>query len=111
MDQYTEPEAWRRLRGDQRIVINICHGGFALSRDAWIIYCMAHGWDPDDENLHDRMIDRDDPDLVSVVQELGLDANGEFAQLKIVEIPHDVDWIIEEYDGQEWIAERHRTWR
>ena len=30
--------------------------------------------------------------------------------LKIIEIPDDVDWIIEEYDGNEWVAEKHRTW-
>ena len=23
----------------------------------------------------------------------------------------DVEWYIEEYDGQEWVAEKHRTWR
>ncbi len=25
-------------------------------------------------------------------------------------IPDDVKWQIEEYDGLEWIAEKHRTW-
>jgi len=30
--------------------------------------------------------------------------------LKIVEIPDDVDWEINEDDGSEWIAEKHRTW-
>lgn len=57
-------------------------------------------------------IPRDDPDLVKVVETLGDYANGRATDLKIVEIPDDVDWIIEEYDdGQEWVAERHRTWR
>jgi hypothetical protein len=36
--------------------------------------------------------------------------NGDFAELKVVEIPDDVQWQIEEYDGKEWIAEKHRTW-
>jgi hypothetical protein len=27
-----------------------------------------------------------------------------------VDIPDDVKWQIEEYDGNEWIAESHRTW-
>jgi hypothetical protein len=31
--------------------------------------------------------------------------------LAIVEIPDDVQWIIEENDGMEWVAEKHRTWR
>jgi len=55
-------------------------------------------------------IARDDANLVSVVLELGEAANGSHARLKIVEIPDDVEWQIEEYDGLEWVAEKHRTW-
>jgi len=57
------------------------------------------------------MIARDDPYLVKVVEELGPRANGDFAELKIVDIPADVEWQIAEYDGNEWIAEKHRTWK
>lgn len=53
---------------------------------------------------------RDNTFLVQVVEELGAAANGRHAKLAVVEIPDDVDWTIEEYDGQEWVAERHRTW-
>jgi hypothetical protein len=38
-------------------------------------------------------------------------ANGAHANLKIVEVPPDVEWQIEEYDGNEWVAEKHRTWQ
>jgi len=31
--------------------------------------------------------------------------------LRIIEIPDGVEWQIEEYDGDEWIAEKHRTWK
>lgn len=55
--------------------------------------------------------ERNDPLLVKVVEILGEKANGEYAELKIVEIPDDVDWIIEEYDGAEWVSEKHRIWR
>lgn len=55
-------------------------------------------------------VDRDDPILVEVVKELGEDANGSYANLCITEIPDGVKWQIEEYGGQEWIAEQHRTW-
>jgi hypothetical protein len=58
----------------------------------------------------DRDLDRDDPVLVQVVRELGEEANTRFSNLKVVEIPADVEWQIEEYDGREWIAEKHRTW-
>jgi len=59
----------------------------------------------------ERDIKRNDPILVQVVKELGELANGTFAELKIVDIPIDVQWTIEEYDGDEWVAEQHRTWR
>lgn len=53
---------------------------------------------------------RTDPALIKIVEELGNAANGPFAKLKIVEIPDDVTFVIEEYDGMETIAEVHRTW-
>lgn len=58
----------------------------------------------------DRDLARDDPYLVQVVEELGAGANGRHAELKIVEIPADVAWEIDEYDGNETVAEKHRTW-
>lgn len=59
----------------------------------------------------ERSIERNDPILVQVVEELGNAASGTYADLSIVEIPDDVQWQIEEYDGSEHIAEKHRTWR
>ena len=59
---------------------------------------------------HERGVPRDDPALVQVVEELGADANARFAELEIVELPDGVAWQIEEYDGFEHVAEKHRTW-
>lgn len=58
-----------------------------------------------------RDIDRSDPDLVAVVEAIGKPAGGRHANLKVIEIPDDVEWEIEEYDGSEWVAEKHRVWR
>lgn len=44
---------------------------------------------------------RGDKDLVEVVAELGEEANGPFADLRIVEIPDGCEWEISEYDGVE----------
>ena len=98
----------QKLKGVRRVVINTCYGGFGLSPRAEAEYKRLAGiTDPD---WYDRNIDRDDPYLVKIVNELGMGANGVHANLKIVEIPGDVDWEIEEYDGNEWVAEKHRTW-
>jgi hypothetical protein len=55
-------------------------------------------------------IPRDDPTLIHVIEELGKAANGRFAGLKIVEIPENVEWEIDDYDGMESINECHRSW-
>lgn len=60
--------------------------------------------------LEQRPEDRSDPVLIKVVEELGEKANGRCAELSVVEIPDGVDWEISEYDGMEYIAEKHRTW-
>jgi hypothetical protein len=53
---------------------------------------------------------RCDPFLVRLVEEMGDAANGRFASLRIVEVPDDAEWYISEYDGNEHVAEKHRTW-
>lgn len=53
---------------------------------------------------------RNDPLLVDAVEALGSASNGEHAKLKVVEIPDGTDYEISEYDGNEHVAEKHRTW-
>ena len=53
---------------------------------------------------------RSHPLIVRVVEELGEAANGEFAKLRVVRVPDDVQWFIDEYDGNEHVAEKHQTW-
>jgi hypothetical protein len=57
-----------------------------------------------------RLIPRDDQYLVQVIEELGTEANGHCAQLKVVEIPTEVEWKIENSGGVECVTEAHRTW-
>lgn len=92
----------------QRIVINRCYGGFRLSdaaRKKLAEYGLTirnwNSWAQDN---------RTHPILLRVVGELGDAASGSSAKLVIVEVPLGVEWTVEEYDGLEWVAERHRTW-
>ena len=55
-------------------------------------------------------IARNDPALIQAIEELGGAADGEYAEIDIVEIPDDANWQIEEYDGMEHVAEVHRIW-
>jgi hypothetical protein len=101
-------ELIKHIKGIRYVVINNHYGGFGLSLDAEREYCRLEGIDPYEFGAEN--VRRDDLYLVKVVREMGDKANGKFASLKIVEIPADVDWQIEEYDGKEWIAEKHRIW-
>jgi hypothetical protein len=121
-----------------KIVINRKHGGFGLSdvafelllqkkniefdrvlstrpfgQDAHEYYRKGHVGEEEHYISHYDFYDdtsRKDLDLVAVVEELGKKANGYCAELHIVEIPDDVDWFIDEYDGMEWVAEKSRKW-
>jgi len=91
------------------VVINDCFGGFSLSDEAILRYAELKN-NGEDKYFSDRDIPRDDKTLIKVIRELGVKANGMCADLKILEIPENVKWHISEYDGNEHIAEDHRTW-
>lgn len=89
-----------------KIVINTCYGGFGISKEALALFNEREGA----ITTNEYSINRNDFILVQIVEQLGEAANGKFAELKVVEIPDDVQWQIEDYDGVEWVAEKHRTW-
>ena len=109
-----------------KLVINSDYGGFGLSHEAILRYFELIGAKPrieerptsiipyyyyvDDEFWYDDKIDRADPALVQVVEELGEKANGRCAKLKVVDIPDDIEYYIDEYDGIESVHEKHRIW-
>jgi hypothetical protein len=115
-----------------KIAINKQHGGFGLSDEAFEALLKrkgiefeiaesefgcsnyyAKGHAGDDEyfiSQYEYYEPRNDPDLIAVIEEFGDNAHGWAASLKIVEIPYGVAWQIQDYDGVEWVAEKHRTW-
>ena len=80
-----------------KIVYNSCHGGFGLSLEAVIRYREITGA----KEFYDRAIERNDPALIQVVEELGGKANGSCADLRIAEVPAGTRYRIDEYDGLE----------
>ncbi|MCK9429600.1 MAG: hypothetical protein M0R17_06310 [Candidatus Omnitrophica bacterium] len=50
---------------------------------------------------------RTDPLLIDAVETLKEKANGYHAKLKVVEIPDDINYVIDEYYGFEKIHELH----
>ncbi len=84
-----------------KIVINRDYGGFQLKK-VHIEYILNKYNIVD----HDFYLDeRNSPILVDAVENSNCDSS-----LKVVEIPDDIDWEIKEYDGMEWVAEKHRIW-
>jgi len=112
----------------RKIVINKSYGKFFLSHKAFlrlrelgqgdalqeqdIAAYWPSGARPDEPslNMFGACIPRDDQKLVQVVEELRSEANGHGAELKIVEIPHAVQWEIEKSGGTEHVSETHRQW-
>jgi hypothetical protein len=104
-------------------------------RQSWLVHFKLHGEWPDDCPLEKRGLleisaeygkeahfygygydaghngyDRTSEFLIKAIEELGAEANGRSAELKIVEIPDGTEFQIMEYDGNEWVAEKHKTW-
>jgi hypothetical protein len=92
-----------------KVVVNRCHGGFTLSDVARAQLARARGVALDCLE-RDWELKRDALDLIAVVEAMGRASEGPYTSLEVVEIPDDVEWQIDEYDGAEWVAEKHRTW-
>jgi hypothetical protein len=115
-----------------KIVVNACYGGFGLSHAAIMRYSelaglrlqatkgssfgfeyytyYVDGIIDDDHVWYCGDLERTDPYLVQVVEELGKSAAGTFASLRIADVPNDVEWYINDYDGIETVCEKHRKW-
>lgn len=118
-----------------KIAVNKCFGGFDLSdevfealiKKGWRITHYDSQGNYEDDNAQivehldsvfgkygfvgvDRTYYRTHPDLIEAVEQLGKNASGRFGDIRVVEIPDDIEWEIDEYDGIETVHEKHRSW-
>ena len=87
-----------------KIVYNACYGGFGLSPKAIRRYYELGG---KTESVYD--IERTDPILVQIVEELGEKANSLYANLRIIDLEPGTRYRITDYDGFESIETKHDT--
>ena len=98
-----------------KIVINKCYGGFGVTEAVM----KEMGFTKDrylDNNLlgikdDNYMAYRADERLIKAIEKIGIKkSTANLAELRIVEIPDDVEWEIDDYDGIETVHEKHRSW-
>lgn len=84
-----------------KIIINKCFGGFGVKEEILK--------DLNLENVNEDEL-RLNEDLIKMLED-NKNIGDCASELKVVEIPDDVKYIICDYDGKEHIAEQHRTWK
>ena len=89
------------------IIINACFGGWSISDTA---YEDLHTLIPEMKDTHCDEL-RNHPLLIEYLKKHGSEVtSGRLAELHLINIPDDVKWYIEDYDGIETIHEVHRVW-
>ena len=85
-----------------KVLYNTCYGGFSFSQEFIEEFNKRH---PDRKPLTKWNADRTDRDIIALFEEKGFEwSSGNCALLDIEEIPDDVEYHIEEYDGMESVA-------
>jgi hypothetical protein len=113
-----------------KIAINRCYGSYGGVSSKLVERALEIGWQtteydeegnyknpraeivisPSESRLVEDNITRTNKVLISLIEELGEEANTMYSRYVIVDIPDNVEWEIEEYDGLEWVSEKHRIW-
>ena len=100
-----------------KIVINKDFGGFSVSKavfDELNFQWDSYGYINNDSfgiKSDNSFEYRKHPRLIAAIEKIGKEkANGKYANIDIVDIPNDVEWYINDYDGFETIHEVHREW-
>ena len=109
-----------------KIVLNKCYGGFQLSDKAILWLEENKGWKLDKEfvklssswALSNRTLMakadteelRINLDVIECVEILKEESHTRLSELRVVEIPDNANWEIDEYDGIERVREVSEVW-
>ena len=122
-----------------KIVLNKCYGGFRLSEEAYEWLIKNKNWEvtsyqgngyknpnaklvrnpeykkgSDFHHKYYAVIPEDSirisQDVIECIETLGDKASSRLSKLKIVDIPDDAEWVIDEYDGIESVHQKHEVW-
>jgi len=100
-----------------KVVLNKCFGGFGVSKEVYKE--LGIKWDGygylrnEDFNIKsdDYMKYRFNKKLIKAIEKIGLEkSSGKFAKLEIIDVPNDLEYEWNEYDGVETIHEKHKSW-
>lgn len=101
-----------------KIAINKCYGGFVVTKhvfdelgiewDGFGFLCNKYFGIINSKNPYEY---RAHLKLIAALEKVGKENyNGPRASIEIIEIPNNIEWEIEEHDGNEWVSEKHRIW-
>lgn len=87
------------------ILINICYGGWNISKKAIELYKLRNPSYNVTGNVFDYFFDRHEPILVQIYKELGDNFDGKYSKTKIKKIlkKYENYYDIDEYDGKECV--------
>lgn len=87
------------------ILLNICYGGWNISKKAIELYKLRNPSYNVTENDYVYYFNRHDPILVQIYKELGDNFDGKYSKTKIKKIlkKYENYYYIDEYDGKEWV--------
>ena len=100
-----------------KVAINKCFGGFSVSKEVYKE--LGIKWDGygyignDDLGIKGDNYNtyRSYPRFIEALEKVGKDkCSGSLAKVVIVEILDEIEFEIDDYDGQESIHEKHRSW-
>lgn len=96
------------------VMYNAKYGGFNYSPQAMQKYCEKTGKEYKDYQYSECLgIERTDKVMIEIVKELGMEANGPYANIQIAKIPIQFEKHIcyGEYDGYESVGVNYEAYR